>query len=139
MKSAADDTRRLIEAYFSALNARDWNRAAMLLREDVIHDVDEGGREIGRRAYRDFLQRAAQTCREEVGDLEIMISRSGRRAAAEFIVRGVYLATAAAGRDGATRRYELPLGAFFEIEDGLISRITTYCNTAAWLSRIDCH
>lgn len=139
METAADDTRRLIEAYFSALNARDWGAAALLLREDVIHDVDEGGREIGRHAYRDFLQRTARTCREEVGDLEIMISPSGRRAAAEFIVRGTYLSAAGEERDSAPQRYELPLGAFFEVEGGLISRITTYCNTAAWLSRIDCH
>jgi steroid delta-isomerase-like uncharacterized protein len=139
MNTAADSARRLIEAYFSALNAGDWKAVLDLVREDVIHDVNEGGREIGRNAFREFLRRTDRHCREEFGDLEIMVSPSGRRAAAEFMVRGILLAPPESLQGKAGRKYELALGAFFEIEEGLIARITTYCNTAAWLARIECH
>lgn len=135
----AAETRRLIEAYFDAMDAGDWSAMLDLLHPDVVHDINEGGREVGRAAFNRFLDRMACDCREEVGEVEIMVSPSGHRAAAEFIVRGAYLAPVEGPVSTTGHHYEFALGAFFEVEKGLISRVTTYCNVAAWLSRLDCH
>lgn len=136
---SAADTRRLIEAYFAAMNAGDWPAVLALLHDDVIHDIDEGGRELGRAAFGRFLERTACHCREAAEGVEIMVSRSGRRAAAEFVLRGAYLDESEIPPSSSERHYELALGAFFEVEGGRISRVTTYCNVAAALSRLDWH
>lgn len=133
----AAETRKLIESYFDAMNAGDWPALLGLLHEDIVHDIYEGGREIGLGAFRRFLSRLACQCREEVRDVEIMVSASGRRAAAEFTVRGSYMSPGEAAPISDGQRYELALGTFFEVEDGRISRVTSYCNMAAWISRVD--
>jgi steroid delta-isomerase-like uncharacterized protein len=73
---------------------------------------------------------------EELGDIAIMVDDSGSRAAAEFTVRGSYLATAEGLPDANGQRYSLPAGIFFEIDDGLISRVTTSYNLNDWIDQV---
>jgi steroid delta-isomerase-like uncharacterized protein len=51
-------------------------------------------------------------------------------------VRGTYLATAEGLPDANGQRYSLPAGIFFEIEDGLISRVTTSYNLNDWIDQV---
>ncbi len=81
----------LIHAYYAAFNAGDVAGMMALLTDDVIHDINQGSREIGRPAFTVFMQRMNDSYRERLEDIVVMTEPSGRRAAAEFTVRGVYL------------------------------------------------
>ena len=133
---SADETRTLIEAYYAAFNAADWDAMLTLLDEDVAHDINQGGREIGREKFRWFLAQMARHYREELSDIAIMVDEGGGRAAAEFTVRGTYLATAEGLPAANGQSYSLPAGTFFEIDDGRISRVTTCYNLADWIAQV---
>ena len=91
---SSDTTERLIRAYLNAFNAGDHDAMLGLLDDDVAHDINEGGREIGVEKFRWFLAMMGRHYRETLSDIEVMVNGSGTRAAAEFTVHGTYLATA---------------------------------------------
>ncbi len=130
------ETRQVVERYLAAFNAGDAEGMLACLSEDVAHDINEGGREIGKDKFRWFLGMMARHYREELGDIAIMVAPGGTRAAAEFTVRGTYLATAEGLPAANGQRYSLPAGIFFEVDDGLITRVTTYYNLAAWTRQV---
>jgi steroid delta-isomerase-like uncharacterized protein len=65
-----------------------------------------------------------------------MASDDGRRAAAEFVVDGVYKAADADLPPARGQKYRLPAGAFLEVRDGRIARVTTYYNLQDWLAQV---
>ena len=130
------ETRALIKRYFDAFNASDYQAMADCLHEDVAHDINQGGREIGREAFRQFNAQMSRNYRETLRDIEIMVSESGIRAAAEFTVDGQYLATADGLPAANGQSYSLPAGIFFEVDDGLISRVTTYYDLKDWIAQV---
>lgn len=126
----------LLRRYYAAFNAADWNGMLDCLTEDVAHDVNQGGRETGRRAFAAFLARMERCYRERVEDLVVMVSADGTRGAAEFTIHGTYL-VADEGLPAATgQAYVLPVGAFFDIRDGRIARVTNYYNLQDWLRQV---
>jgi steroid delta-isomerase-like uncharacterized protein len=128
------DAAALVRAYLDAFNAGD--RAAMLalLADDVAHDVNQGGREVGREAFAAFLARMDRSYREELRDIVVMAE--GERAAAEFTVHGTYLATDPPLPEARGQRYALPAGAFFAIGEGRIARVTMHYNLRDWISQV---
>lgn len=129
-------TRTLIRTYIDAFNAGDQEEMLSLLSEDVAHDINQGGREIGVDKFRWFLGMMARHYREELSDVAIMVAEGGGRAAAEFTVRGTYLATAEGLPEANGQTYSLPAGIFFDIDDGRISRVTTYYNLQDWIAQV---
>jgi steroid delta-isomerase-like uncharacterized protein len=103
----------------------------------VVHDVNQGPREVGKSAFRDFLGHMDRSYREAITDLVVMVDPTGTRAAAEFTVAGEYLATDAPLPPARGQRYSLPAGAFFAVEAGRISRVTTYYNLQEWLRQVE--
>ncbi|MCB8837214.1 ketosteroid isomerase-related protein [Aurantimonas sp. VKM B-3413] len=134
--TSRDETEALVGRYLAAFNASDWGGMLACLDEDVAHDLNEGGREIGREAFRDFLATMARHYRETLTDMVIMASADGTRAAAEFTVHGEYLATAEGLPEADGQRYSITAGQFFAIDDGRISRITTYYNLKSWIAAV---
>lgn len=130
------ETRRLVERYLEAFNAADNEAMLALLSDDVAHDINQGGREIGVEKFRWFLGMMARHYREELSDIAIMVGEGGVRAAAEFTVRGTYLATAEGLPEANGQTYSLPAGIFFEVDDGRISRVTTYYNLTDWIAQV---
>jgi steroid delta-isomerase-like uncharacterized protein len=129
-------TTELLRAYYAAFNAADWDGMATLLTEDVAHDVNQGGRETGRAAFRAFLERMAHHYKERVEDLVVMEAADGARAAAEFTIHGRYLVTDPGLPPAHGQAYALPVGAFFEIRDGRIARVTNFYNLKAWIAQV---
>lgn len=132
-------TEALIRAYYAAFAAGGGaGRDAMLalLAEDVAHDVNQGARETGKPAFRDFLRHMDQAYREAITELVVMVDATGRRAAAEFMVEGEYLATDGDLPPARGQRYRLPAGAFFAVADGRITRVSTYYNLEDWLRQV---
>jgi steroid delta-isomerase-like uncharacterized protein len=130
-------TEALIRAYYAAFNAGDWDGMAALLSETVAHDVNEGPREGGRAAFRAFLDRMARHYREQVEEVVVMVSADGARAAAEFIETGDYLVTDPGLPPARGQRYRLPVGAFFAVEGGRITRVTNFYNLRAWIAQVE--
>ncbi len=126
----------LIRNYYDRFNAKDVDGFLALLSEDVVHDINQGGRETGNAAFRAFLERMNRSYDEQIVDIAVMVSGDGSRAAAEFTVLGKYLATDEGLPPAKGQTYRLPAGAFFEIRDGKVARITNYYNLEDWLRQV---
>lgn len=131
-----DAARDLVQRYYDAFNAQDMDAFLALLSEDVVHDINQGGREVGKEAFAAFMAKMNRSYREQIVDLVILTEPSGRRAAAEFTVLGEYLATDAGLPEARGQTYRLPAGAFFEIADGKVARISNYYNLQDWLDQV---
>ena len=126
----------LIQQYYTAFNSQDWEGMLALLTDDVAHDVNQGGRETGKEAFRAFLARMDRCYSEQVTHLVVMANDDGSRAAAEFVIEGTYKETDGDFLPATGQRYTLPAGTFFAIRDGKISRVTNYYNLNDWLSQV---
>lgn len=129
-------TTGLIEAYYDAFNAQDIERFLGHLTDDVVHDVNQGGRETGKAAFRAFLARMNRCYEEKIVDLFVMTNADGSRAAAEFTVLGVYLETDDGLPPAEGQQYRLPAGAFFEIRDGKVARVSNTYNLNDWVKQV---
>jgi steroid delta-isomerase-like uncharacterized protein len=136
---AAADTVALIERYYRAFNAGDTEGMLACLAENVVHDVNQGARRTGKDAFRAFTAHMDRCYAEQLENIAVMATADGARAAAEFDVLGTYIETDEGLPPASGQTYRLPAGAFFEVQDGLITRVTTYYNLAVWLKQIASH
>ena len=130
------DTFSLIGNYYTAFNRGDWEAMLGLLDEDVVHDLNQGSRERGREAFSAFLARMDRCYSEQLRNVVVMSSPDGARAAAEYVVHGSYKIADAGLPPAHGQNYVLPGGAFFEIRDGRIARVTNYYNLQDWLAQV---
>jgi steroid delta-isomerase-like uncharacterized protein len=129
-------TKDLLEKYYDSYNKNDVVTFLSLLHEDVIHDINQNGREVGKTAFSNFIQR--MKCYEEkVKHLIIMTNEDGTRAATEFIVEGRYLKTDHGLPPATGQSYHLACGSFFEIADDKITRVTVYYNLQDWIQQVE--
>jgi steroid delta-isomerase-like uncharacterized protein len=132
----ADSTIALLQHYYAAFNAGDWTGFLKLLTDDVVHDINQGDREIGRDTFAKFMTRMNACYRERIEDLVVFANADGDRAAAEFTVVGTYLKTDEGLPEANGQTYRLPGGAFFEIRDGRVARVSNYYNLQDWLRQV---
>lgn len=133
---ASDRATETVLAYYAAFNRGDWETMAALLTDDVEHDLNQDRREQGRDAFRAFLARMDRCYAEQLRDIVVMATADGTRAAAEYVVEGEYRTTDEGLPPARGQHYVLPGGAFFEIADGRIRRITNYYNLQDWLRQV---
>lgn len=133
---AMDRATELLLRYYTAFNRGDWEGMLACLADDVAHDINQGRRETGRDTFREFLRRMQHSYREQLRDIVVMANADGSRAAAEYVVHGEYIATDGGLPPAQGQRYVLPGGAFFEIVDGQICRVTNYYNLDDWLRQV---
>jgi len=131
-----EQTIALIQQYYAAFNAGDMNAFLALLTDDVAHDINQGRREVGRDAFRKFMGHMNRSYRERLIDMVVMASDDGKRAAAEFTVLGEYLETDEGLPPARGQTYRLPAGAFFEVRDGRVARVTNYYNLQDWIAQV---
>jgi steroid delta-isomerase-like uncharacterized protein len=126
----------LIHAYYDAFNRADWEAMLALLTDDVVHDLNQGPREAGREAFRAFLARMDRSYSEQLRDIVVMADASGTRVAAEYVVHGTYRADDEGLPPARGQAYVLPGGAFFEVREGRIARVTNYYNLGDWIAQV---
>lgn len=126
----------LIHEYYSVFNSGDREALLALLDDAVIHEINEGGVEIGKDAFRVFLSRMDRCYRETVEDLVVFSCEDPTKAAAEFFIRGEYLATDDGLPEATGQTYHLRVGAFFDLRDGRITRVTNHYNLQSWLRMV---
>lgn len=125
-----------VQQYYDTFNTGNREDFLSLLDEQVQHDINQGGTEVGLAAFGSFLQRMDRCYREQVEELQVFASEDGSRAAAEFYINGTYLTTDEGLPPATGQRYRLRVGAFFNIRQGKISRVTNYYNLEEWLRLI---
>lgn len=130
------DSIKLVENYYAAFNSGDMGTFLSLLTDDVIHDINQGRRDIGKAAFEQFMGGMNTSYKEQLVDMVIMANADGSRAAAEFVVLGEYLKTDEGLPEANGQKYKLPAGAFFDIHDGKVARITNYYNLQDWIAQV---
>ena len=128
--------KNLVQSYFDAFNAKDTDAMLACLSEDVAHHVNEGEIRRGRDQFAAFCAHMTRCYDEHLSDMVIFVDETGTRAAAEYIVNGTYLATDRDLPEARGQSYKLPEGSFFDIENGLITRVTTYYSLSGWLQQV---
>ncbi|MFZ2725483.1 MAG: ketosteroid isomerase-related protein [Methylococcaceae bacterium] len=126
----------LVQNYYAAFNGGDMETFLNLLTDDVIHDINQGKREVGKAAFETFMGGMNTNYQEQLVDMVIMASADGSRASAEFVVLGEYLQTDEGLPEAKGQKYRLPAGAFFEIRDNKVARITNYYNLQDWIAQV---
>lgn len=134
--AAQAEARATLAAYYEAFNAGDAAGMLALLDDDIAHHVNEGGVRRGKAAFAEFCSHMGVSYRERLEDMVIFASADGSRGAAEFTVHGEYLQTDPGLPEARGQRYVLPAGAFFALEAGRITRVTTYYNLADWVRQV---
>lgn len=129
-------TAQLIQSYYDAFNRRDYAGMLALVSDDVVHDINQGEREVGKPLFDRFLKKMDTAYREKLEDVVVMADASGERFAAEFTVHGEYLQADPGFPSAHGQAYKLPAGAFLEVASGKIKRITTYYNLQDWLAQV---
>lgn len=130
------DAESLIRAYYDAFNAEDEAAFMALLAEDVVHDINQAAREVGKTAFKAFWARMSRCYKERLTDIVVLTETSGTRAAAEFVVHGTYIAADEGLPPAKGQQYRLPAGAFFSIRDGKVARISNYYNLPEWIAQV---
>ena len=130
------NTAALVARYYAAFNAKDWAGMLACVHDEIRHDVNEGARRGGKAKFAEFLAHMDACYDEQLKDIAIMTTPDGARAAAEFVVHGTYKQTDGDLPAAHGQTYVLPGGAFLEIRDGLITRVTTYYNLQNWLAQV---
>ena len=130
------ETIALIERYYAAFNRGDWNAMLDCLTDDVVHDLNQGSREEGRDTFREFLARMDRSYAERLADIVVLSNADGSRAGAEYVVHGTYKVGDEGLPPAHGQKYVLPGGAFFDIRDGKIARVTNYYNLSDWIRQV---
>lgn len=133
---APDEARALITRYYAAFNAFDFEGMLACLHPDVVHDVNQSGRETGIAAFRAFLARMDGAYREQLSEIRILVAADGAHAAAEYVVSGTYLKTDDGLPPATGQSYRLPGAAFFDIRDARIARVSNHYNLNDWLRQV---
>ena len=132
-----DRATELILAYYAAFNRGDWDAMLALLGErhrprpqpGSARDRPRGLRVVpaahGDAAIANSCTTSSSWCRPD-----------GARAAAEYIVHGEYVASDAGLPPARGQKYVLPGGAFFEVRDGRIQRVSNYYNLEDWITQV---
>ncbi|SBS34317.1 SnoaL-like domain protein [Marinomonas spartinae] len=129
-------TVELLQQYYDAFNAQDMDTFLSLLTDDVVHDINQGNREVGKDRFAAFMARMNRNYKETIVDIVVMSNPAGDRAAVEFTVLGEYLGTDGGLPDANGQTYKLPAGAFFDIRDGKVARVTNYYNLEDWIAQV---
>lgn len=136
MNCACSETEDLIRLYYEAFNQGDRPGMLRLLSGNVVHDINQGDRVVGTDAFAKFLAHMDECYGEQVEELVVMVNDKGDRAAAEFFIRGTYLKSDEGLPPANGQTYHLRVGAFFEIAEGRITRVTNYYNLPDWIRQV---
>lgn len=132
----AAQTRKLIQTYYDAFNNQDVDGMLACLGPGFVHDVSQGERRKGKAPFKEFLTHMNKSYRETLSNIAVMADTSGARAAAEFDLKGKYLVTDPGLPEAEGQSYKLRVGAFFEIRNGKITRVSTHYNLKDWTRQV---
>ena len=95
-----------------------------------------GCREIGKELFRKFLIEMNDHYDEKVIQLRVLSDTQKNYFSSEFEILGKYLKTATGLPVARGQNYRIPVGAFFEVKNNKITRITNYYNLNQWIEQV---
>lgn len=125
-----------VKAYYDAFNARNWDEMLSLVDENIKHEPNQGTPRIGKKLFTEFMQHMDTSYSETLKDIVLFSSETAGRIAAEFVVHGTYKKAEEGLPPAHGQAYVLPAAAFLEVNDGKISRVTTYYNLELWIELV---
>ncbi len=128
--------KEVLETYYKAFNAGDYQGMLELLTDDVLHEPSQGTPRQGKDKFREFLSHMEACYSEQVIDPVFMFNADASHGAAEFMLKGTYLATDNDLPAANGQTYKLRVGTFFEFRDNRISRVSNHYNLPSWLEQI---
>lgn len=126
----------LLSRYYDAFNRGDAEAMLALLADDVVHEPSQGAVRNGKAAFAEFLAHMNRCYSERVIEPVFLDNADGARCAAEFMLEGRYLETDGDLPAATGQTYRLRVGAFFEVRDGSIARVSNHYNLADWLQQV---
>lgn len=126
----------IVNQYYASFNQKNWAGMIALVDPEIRHEVNQGEVRIGQELYTQFLQQMDESYEETLEDLVLMSNDTGERIAAEFIVHGIYKKGDEGMPPAHGQSYVLAAGAFLEVKNGKICRVTTYYNLPLWLKLV---
>lgn len=127
----------IIKNYYEAFNQGQFSKMLSYLSEDVVHEVNEGDAQVGIELFRQFMVVMDAHYSEQVKELVVFSSNDPNRFAAEFYIDGVYKKTQAGLPEAKNQKYYIKVGAFFELKNGKISRVTNHYNLVNWIKAVN--
>lgn len=126
----------ILEKYYDAFNGQNVAGMLGLLTDDVEHYPSQGELRKGKGSFEEFLNHMNNCYLEKVANLKTLYSTDGTFAAAEFDLDGKYLKTDGDFIPANGQTYKLRVGAFFDIENGKIKRVSNHYNLNKWLEQV---
>ncbi|MCC6280732.1 MAG: nuclear transport factor 2 family protein [Saprospiraceae bacterium] len=126
----------VVKEYYACFNRKDWAGMLALLDNDIRHEVNQGDPRVGLALYEQFLQHMDESYEETLTDMVFLSEASGSRFACEFVVNGIYKKGEEGLPPAHNQTYVLPAGAFLEVKNGKITRVTTYYNLPLWIKLV---
>ena len=127
----------ITQTYYNCFNNQDWSGMLALLHADVRHEVNQGEPQIGIEAFQSFLRHMDECYEEKLSDFTFFTEPNGQKVAVEFTVTGVYKKTDVGLPEAHGQTYVLPVGAFLELNEGKITRVTNYYNLPLWVKKVE--
>ncbi|MDZ7934550.1 MAG: nuclear transport factor 2 family protein [Emticicia sp.] len=125
-----------VKNYYDCFNNKDWQGMLALVHPEIKHQPNQGEERIGVELFTAFLQMMDECYEETLTKIVLLGEPNNNRVAAEFVVNGIYKKGDEDLPAAHGQTYVLPAGAFLEVKDGKISRVTTYYNLPLWIKLV---
>lgn len=126
----------IIKEYYTCFNSGNWSGMLELADDNIRHEPNQGEPRIGKTLFTEFLEKMDRCYQEKLTDMVFLSDASGSRFAVEFTVNGTYKEAEPGLPEARGQAYVLPAAAFLEVQNGKITRVTTYYNLELWLSLV---
>ena len=107
-----------------------------LLHPEIKHEANQGDTRVGKELFTEFLAHMERCYDERLTDMVFFSEPKNERVGVEFVVNGTYISTDSDLPEAKGQKYVLPAGAFLEVKDGKIARVTTYYNLPLWMKMV---
>jgi steroid delta-isomerase-like uncharacterized protein len=107
-----------------------------LLDSEIRHEANQGEVRIGIEKFTEFLQKMDESYEETLTDMVFFTESNDARVAVEFVVNGIYKKGEEGLPEAHNQPYVLPAAAFVGVNNGKITRVTTYYNLPLWIELV---
>lgn len=126
----------IVQTYYAHFNNKNWSGMLDLLHPEIKHEANQGDTRVGKELFTAFLAHMERCYDERLTDMVFFSEPKNERVAVEFVVNGTYISTDSDLPEAKGQKYVLPAGAFLEVKDGKIARVTTYYNLPLWMEMV---
>lgn len=126
----------IVQTYYLHFNNKNWQGMLDLLHPEIKHEANQGDTRVGKELFTEFLAHMERCYDEHLTNMVFFAEPKNERVAVEFVVNGNYISTDSDLPEAKGQKYVLPAGAFLEVKDGKIARVTTYYNLPLWMEMV---